>query len=182
MGINHSSSTLSERETNFIIQLQENWVIDKKGKDIKPAKLSKTISAFANSNGGELYVGISHKEDKTVYFWDGFCSEEDTNPIIALLDDILPSYEDYSVETLISNAYSPKSTVLRITIHKTQTIIYASDKKAYVRHGVQNLPCNTDEKLLRLKMDKGIASYEDEVTQCTFSPNCTSNSSIRLAS
>ena len=158
MGINHSSSTLSERETNFIIQLQENWVIDKKGKDIKPAKLSKTISAFANSNGGELYVGISHKEDKTVYFWDGFCSEEDTNPIIALLDDILPSYEDYSVETLISNAYSPKSTVLRITIHKTQTIIYASDKKAYVRHGVQNLPCNTDEKLLRLKMDKGIAS------------------------
>lgn len=34
MGINHSSSTLSERETNFIIQLQENWVIDKKGKDI----------------------------------------------------------------------------------------------------------------------------------------------------
>ena len=175
MGINHSSSTLSERETNFIIQLQENWVIDKKGKDIKPAKLSKTISAFANSNGGELYVGISHKEDKTVYFWDGFCSEEDTNPIIALLDDILPSYEDYSVETLISNAYSPKSTVLRITIHKTQTIIYASDKKAYVRHGVQNLPCNTDEKLLRLKMDKGIASYVDEVTQCTFDEIKSSN-------
>ena len=62
MGINHSSSTLSERETNFITQLQENWVIDKKGKDIKPANLSKTMSAFANSNGGELYVGISHKE------------------------------------------------------------------------------------------------------------------------
>ena len=71
--------------------------------------------------------------------------------------------------------YLPKSIVLHITIHITKTIIYVSDNKAYVRHGVQNLPCNTDEKLLRLKMDKGVASYEDEVAQCTFDEIKTSN-------
>lgn len=41
MGINHSSSTLSERETNFIIQLQENWVIDKKVKTLNQPNYQK---------------------------------------------------------------------------------------------------------------------------------------------
>ena len=166
MGIRYTNSKLSPDDVAAIIQLQESWIIDKKGKDIKPAKLSKTIAAFANSNGGEIYLGISHTEDKTQYYWDGFLSTEETNPYITLFDDLMPTYEDYAIEQLTCD--DGISLILHITIHKTQTIIYASDGKAYVRHGVQNLPCNTDDKLLRLKMDKGVSSYEDEFTQCVF--------------
>lgn len=157
---------LLPKEASAIIEMQESWFLDKKGKDIKPAKLSKTISAFANANGGDIYIGISHQKDKNIYYWDGFLVEEETNPYITLLEDIMPTYEDYIIESFICPIYS--SLILHIVIHKTQTIIYATDTKAYVRHGVQNLPCNTDDKLLRLKMDKGLASFEDEATQCVF--------------
>ena len=166
MGIRYSVNQIHESDASQILSLHENWILDMKGKDIKPSKLSKTISAFANSNGGEIYLGISHSEDKDHYYWDGFASEEDTNPFITIIDDIMPTYEDYAIEGV--NTEQTSSLVLHITIHKTQTIIYASDNKAYQRHGVQNLPCDTDEKLIRLRMDKGIASYEDEHTQCVF--------------
>lgn len=166
MGIKYSISKLSFSDVDAVINLQESWIMDKKSKDIKPARLSKTISAFANSNGGDIYLGVSHTEDKSKYYWDGFASEEDANPFISLLDEIMPTYDDYTIECFMCNDYS--TSVLHITVHKTQTIIYASDGKAYIRHGVQNLPCNTDEKLLKLRMDKGVASYEDEYTQCVF--------------
>lgn len=162
----YTKRELSPSEVINIVEQPEDWFLDKKAKDIKPAKLSKTISAFANTNGGDIYLGISHQEDKNLYSWDGFSVEEDTNPYITLLDDIMPTYEDFVIESF--TCPNCDSVVLHLIIHKTQTIIYASDGKAYVRHGVQNLPCNTDDKLLRLKMDKGLASFEDEVTQCVF--------------
>lgn len=163
MSISHEKKNVTQKEIDDILIIQEDWLIDKKGKDIKPAKLSKTVSAFANTNGGDIYLGISHKEDKTVYFWDGFDSEEQMNQHIDVVTNMFDSYEDYSMETYQSNVDG--TFVLHIVVHKTQKIIYASDGKAYIRHGVQNSPCDNDEKLIRLRLDKGLSSYEDEYTQ-----------------
>lgn len=162
----YTKKELSFSEFTTIVNKQEDWFSDKKSKNIKPSKLSRTISAFANANGGDIYIGISCQEDKNSYYWDGFSVEEDTNPYIALLDEMMPTCEDFIVECFTYPDYD--SVVLHFVIHKTQTIIYASDQKAYIRNGTQNLPCNTDDKLLRLRMDKGLASFEDEVTQCVF--------------
>lgn len=163
MSISHEKKNITQKEIDDILIIQEDWLIDKKGKDIKPAKLSKTVSAFANTNGGDIYLGISHMEDKTVYFWDGFDSEEQMNQHIDVVTNMFDSYEDYSMETYQSNVDG--TFVLHIVVHKTQKIIYASDGKAYIRHGVQNSPCDNDEKLIRLRLDKGLSSYEDEYTQ-----------------
>ena len=163
MSIKHSKRVISPKEVLDIVDIQESWLIDKKGKDIKPSKLSRTISAFANTNGGDVYLGISHREEKEDYYWDGFDSEEEINPFIEVITQQFESYEDYSIDTYQSEA--DKTYVLHIVIHKTHSIVYASDQKAYVRHGVQNLPCDNDEKLLRLRLDKGLSSFEDEYTQ-----------------
>ena len=163
MSILHSKIIITPEEINNILLIQEDWLIDKKGKDIKPSKLSKTVSAFANTNGGDIYLGISHTEDKTVYCWDGFDNEESMNQHIEVVTNMFDSYEDYSMETYQSSIDG--TVALHIVIHKTQKIIYASDGIAYVRHGVQNSPCNTDEKLMRLHLDKGLSSFEDEYTQ-----------------
>lgn len=64
MPIRYSKKVISSTDVKKIVALSENWIVDMKGKDIKPAKLSKTISAFANSNGGEIYLGISHFDNK----------------------------------------------------------------------------------------------------------------------
>lgn len=162
MSISHDKKIVTQEEINDLLLIQEDWLIDKKGKDIKPAKLSKTVSAFANTNGGDVYLGIAHTEDKTVYYWDGFVNEELMNQHIEIISNMFDSYEDYSLETyqsIVDNSF-----VLHIVVHKTQKIVYASDGKAYVRHGVQNSPCDTDEKIMRLHLDKGLSSFEDEYT------------------
>ena len=166
MSIKHNKRTITLSEIKGILQIQESWLVDKKGKDIRPAKLSKTISAFANTNGGDIYLGISHREKKDEYFWDGFENEEKMNQHMAVITGMFDSYEDYSLESYQNE--EDNSIVLHIIVHKTRKIIYASDSKAYVRHGVQNLPCDNDEMLLRLRLDKGLISFEDEFTQSVF--------------
>lgn len=167
MPINYTKSVITNEDVVDIISRTESWIMDMKGKDIKPAKLSKTVSAFANTNGGDIFVGISHyQEDKKKYYWDGYADEESFNQVTALLDDILPNYDYYSIE-----AYehpTEHTYVFHIIIHKTANIVNASDGKPYIRHGVQNLPCDTGQKMLRLQLDKGVASYEDEATQDIF--------------
>lgn len=166
MPIHYSKMIVSSADVSEIVALSESWSIDMKGKDIKPSKLSRTVSAFANSNGGEIYLGLSHLDDKNQYIWDGYKNEESFNQYIALFEEIMPSYEAYSIEAF--EHPTDHTYVFHIIVHKTTTIIKASDGKMYERHGVQNLPCDTPAKMLRLQLDKGIASYEDEMTQSVF--------------
>ena len=46
---------------------------------------------------------------------------------------------------------------------KSAGIVYATNEVAYVRHNAQKIPANTNEKMRRLELDKGIAHFEDEV-------------------
>lgn len=167
MSIKYDNKIVSENDINELIELQESWLVEIKGKELQPNKLTRTLSAFANTNGGDIYLGLSHKDtDKTTYYWDGFIDEESMNNFITVIENSFTSYENYSIETY--SHYENKTCILHITVHKTNSIVYASDKKAYVRHGVQNLPCDTDEKILRLRLDKGLASFEDDKTQLSF--------------
>ena len=177
MSRNYARKTLIQKDVDSLLALPESWLIDKKGKDIKPSKLSRTISAFANLNGGEVYLGIAHGENKNEYYWDGFDNEEKMNPFIAVIEEMFASFEDYSFE--IYQNENDDSLVLHIIVNKTQKIIYASDAKAYYRQGVQNLPCDTDEKLRRLSLDKGLSSFEDEYTQSNLDE--LKNSSVLLS-
>lgn len=163
MSSKHSIRIVQSQDIDEILAIQESWLIDKKAKEIKPSRLSKTISAFANTNGGDIYLGISHKENKTEYYWDGFENEEQMNGFFTMIENLFSSHEDYSLESYKSAI--DNTIVLHIIIGKTQKIIYASDNKAYIRQGVQNIPCDTDEKIMRLHLDKGLSSFEDEYTQ-----------------
>lgn len=166
MPVSYSKREITMEEISQILLLEESWLMDKKGPEIKPSKFSRTVSAFANTNGGEIYLGISHEEDKSRYYWDGFKDEEAFNEYATVLTEILPTYEAFAIDAYLHPV--ERTWIFHITVHKTNNIIYASDKKAYVRSGVQNLPCDTTDKLLRLKLDKGLASFEDEITQSIF--------------
>ncbi len=58
------TAQISLQEARRIIALSEGQYSDVKAIEISPASLTKTMSAFANSDGGELCVGID--EDKWV--------------------------------------------------------------------------------------------------------------------
>ena len=73
----------------------------------------------------------------------------------------MPQVEDfYDIDYLkhpTLNTY-----VLKVSIFKTQAIVYTTDKKVFIRKGAQSLPVDTPEKMRRLELDKGITSYENE--------------------
>jgi ATP-dependent DNA helicase RecG len=74
---------IDEREVSRILRLEEGPYLDLKDSLIAPAKLSKSVSAFANTYGGELFVGIGERTisgDKH-RVWSGFKDFEATNPI-----------------------------------------------------------------------------------------------------
>ena len=53
---------ISDEDVTNILAFNESYFADLKSKRISPAKLSRTISAFANAGGDELYVGIEEED------------------------------------------------------------------------------------------------------------------------
>jgi ATP-dependent DNA helicase RecG len=49
-----------------------------------------------------------------------------------------------------------------VEIHKTRDIKPATDGKVYLRRGASSLPVDGEEALARLRLNKGIASFENE--------------------
>ncbi|WP_143533587.1 RNA-binding domain-containing protein [Provencibacterium massiliense] len=56
--MNFKSVIISEKQIEKILNMAEDHFNDLKGKRISPSKLSECISSFANTSGGEIYLGI----------------------------------------------------------------------------------------------------------------------------
>lgn len=140
-----------------LIKKGESHFLDFKSKEIKPTKLTKALSAFANADGGELYVGIEERQGK--FYWSGFSTVEDANGHIQALEQIFPlgAYFKYGF-VYVDNR---KGFVLQIDIGKTPDIRKAADGIVYIRRGAQSLPQTTAEQLKKLEYSKGITSFED---------------------
>ncbi len=133
--------------------------MDLKAKEVRPAKLTKLLSAFSNADGGELYVGISENTRTKERLWEGFATQEDANSHIQTLEEFFPLGE-YSYIFLQSEGH--RGYVLQVTSPKTATVKKASDGIAYLRRGPQSLPQQTHEQMQRLERNKGITSFENE--------------------
>src|SRR4051794_6767069 len=92
---------IDDEQYNKILALQEGHFHDVKRKEILPSKLTQTISAFANADGGELYVGIAQgSAPLSLHTWDGFADAEDANAHIQVFEDLFPLGHDYSYDFL----------------------------------------------------------------------------------
>lgn len=152
---------ITDLQRDKILSSNESHFNDLKSKEITPSKLSQTLSAFANSVGGDLYIGIreSDIENNQIRSWNGFVDEEEANGHIQALEELFPLGDQYSYIFLSH----PKESglVLHISVKKNLAIVKASNKTVYKRRSAQNLPIKTEDALRRLELDKGIASFED---------------------
>ncbi len=153
------TSTIMYSQRVKLLDSQEDHFRDFKSKQIKPAKITKSISAFANADGGDLYIGIEEDKQKKIKLWRGFENEEEANGFIQIFEKLFPLGQEFSYEFL---KVSDAGLVLHINIHKTRDIKKTSDDKVYIRRGAQNLPVTKEEELRRLRMNKGLVSYESE--------------------
>ena len=161
-------SIISEAEKQKLLSLEEGHFSDLKAIEVSPARLSKAISAFANAEGGELFIGIDDKPRE----WRGFDSIEAANAHIQVFEENFPLGADFRYEFLENNAEN--GLVLKVEISKTRDLKTASDGKVYVRRGAQSLPVVDAERLASLKRDKGIISFETELVNCPEEEVCNS--------
>lgn len=149
---------ISAEEVGKIFTLSEGHFCDFKSKAIAPAKLTKSISGFANSDGGELFIGIEEPSSGGPKSWNGFDSVEATNGLVQTINDIMPLGQGTRM-TFFSAERKP-GLLLHIEVFKNRDIIKTSSDEVYVRRGAQNLPVTGNDALERLRLDKGIASFE----------------------
>jgi ATP-dependent DNA helicase RecG len=120
------------------------------------------VSAFANTAGGELLIGIDEKKTmfKNVRSWRGFKDIEAANDRIATIERMSPLGNHYRAVFLTCK--EEEGALLHLTIFKSKDILKASSGTVYVRRGAQKQSIKTDDALHRLQLDKGIVSFEDE--------------------
>jgi ATP-dependent DNA helicase RecG len=172
-------SEITDKQLQEVLSYNEGHFLDVKSKDIKPSKLTKTISAFANADGGELYIGISERVSLPFpHKWQGFAQPEDANGHLQAFESLFPLGEDY-LYTFLSH---PKQTgvVLQVIVRKTKAIVKASDGIPYLRRGAMGLPVDTPAKVALLERNKGITSFENEPVSQTLSNVCNSEAVIKF--
>lgn len=150
---------INEKEVDRLLHLEEGPYLDLKHRDIAPAKLSRSVSAFCNTAGGEIFIGIGENTRTKDRFWFPFPDIEAANSILQVIEQALPVGRHYAA-TFLENE-KQKGVVLHLVIFKAGGIIKSSDGTPYVRRGAQNLPVEGAEPLRRLELDKGVISFED---------------------
>ncbi|MBI3548723.1 MAG: putative DNA binding domain-containing protein [Elusimicrobia bacterium] len=146
---------IDEVQAQKVLATDEGHFLDFKQKEIKPAKLTESISAFANADGGEIFIGITDGR-----LWEGFTNVEAANGHVQCFEQFFPLGQYLDCEFLQCNRRS--GLVLHLSIKKTPDIKNASSGMAYQRRGAQNLPVTTPESIRRLELNKGFTSFEVE--------------------
>jgi ATP-dependent DNA helicase RecG len=153
-------SKIEQEQVSKILLAREGQFLEVKAIEVSPAKLTNTISAFANTDGGDLFVGIDEIGEEKKRVWRGFADPEAANGHIQALDALFPLGGEFNYEFLVCDNLS--GYILHIQVNKTKGIKNASSGVPYTRRSAQNIPANSPEMHKRLEYLKGISSFESE--------------------
>lgn len=167
---------ISAEERDKALQVHEGHFSDAKAIEIAPAKLTKTIAALSNADGGEVFIGVAEDKTAKTRHWRGFASPEAANGHIQIFEKLFPLGEGYAYAFL--KCLEDPSFVLKVDVQKSRTIKVASDGVVYVRRGAQNIPLTTPEELTRLERNKGLTSFETELLNAD--PKIITNSIVSI--
>jgi ATP-dependent DNA helicase RecG len=146
---------LNSAETQKLLAAEEDHFFDFKSKDIQPSKLQETFVAFANADGGDIYIGVEDKKCKTNRL-QPFAEKEEANAILAvLLEQTTPSVENVSIEFLAVVGGS----ILHISVPKSPKVHYTASGDCFVRLNAAKVKIKGD-RVTSLAYSKGSALYE----------------------
>ena len=163
--------TIDQDELSSLLSLNEDHFNDVKSKRINPGKLQETFVAFANSDGGDLYIGIEDKSE-TGERVVGFEEQENANSLIStLLEETNPAVENVLIEFL---KVEGKGLILHFGIPKSPKVHYTAAGDCYVRINAAKRKIKGD-RVTQLGYSKGAEPYErraldnvdiEDITEC----------------
>lgn len=151
---------VAEHEILAALNTEEGHFADLKAIEVAPAKLTRSLAAFANADGGELFIGIDERKSAGTRSWRGFNDPEDANGHIQAFETTFALDQHVEYVFLRDPTGTHPGLVLKASIQKTPDIRHASDGRIYVRRGAQNLPYDDPEAIRRLEYQKGVRSFE----------------------
>jgi ATP-dependent DNA helicase RecG len=147
---------IEDRELKSLLDLNEDHFNDLKGKRITPSKLQETFVAFANSDGGDLYVGIEDKKTVGERIF-GFIEQEEANAIIStLLEETQPAVENVAIEFFETEK---KGLILHFAIPKSPKVHYTASGDCFIRINAAKRKIK-GERITQLGYSKGAEAYE----------------------
>lgn len=120
-------SQITKDQAEKVIHIKEGHFADAKAIEIEPSRLTKTASAFANADGGEIFIGIAEVGENKTRFWRGFKDQEAANGHIQSFEILFPLGKDVDYEFLHCDAYP--GLVLKMTISKTPYIVKGHEQR-----------------------------------------------------
>lgn len=151
---------ITEQQKAAILAKKEGHFFDGKSIEVKPGKLSESVAAFANADGGELFIGLDEDRELSAFSWRGFANEEAANAHLSVFDILFPLGQDF-LYTFLSMP-DANGLILHVEVRKTREIKRATDGRPYVRRGAQSNRIVTEEALRQLEYTKGLSSFETE--------------------
>lgn len=150
---------INTNEINRLLQLHEDHFNDFKSKLIAPAKLQETFVAFANSDGGDIYIGIEDDSVKTERI-NGFNDQEEANALISvLLESTTPAVENVITEFLDTG---DKGLILHFNIPKSPKVHYTANGDCFIRINASKTKIK-GERITFLSYAKGAEPYEKRI-------------------
>lgn len=148
--------SVTNEEEQRLLNLDEDHFLDFKSKRIAPSSLQKHFVAFANTDGGEMYVGVEDRKT-TGDRISGFPTKEDANDALhVLLTQTKPSVEGVDIEFI---TFGARGFVLHVVVPKSAQVHYTAADDCYVRVNASTKKI-TGESITRLAYAKGTYNYE----------------------
>ncbi|EHC1913427.1 transcriptional regulator, partial [Escherichia coli] len=139
-----------------MLNTTEDHFNDFKSKQIAPNKLQETFVAFANADGGNIYIGIEDAASGRERI-SGFNEPEEANAIIStLLENTNPAVENVEVEYLRTPS---NGLILHVDIPKSPKVHYTASGDCFIRANAQKLKIK-GERITQLSYSKGAEPYE----------------------
>ncbi|WP_161796912.1 ATP-binding protein [Devosia soli] len=163
MDLLFGTTKISSSEVAGILAKAESHFFDFKDKRSIP-KVEKSASAFANADGGELYVGIGDAKEKD-RLSHLFKNEEDANGCVTQIFSLFNAGPEFV--TCHFYEMAGRGLAILFTIHKTPFVVRTSANRTFRRQNAQDRELTSAQELTRLELEKGVHSYEDAKVEAT---------------
>lgn len=155
---------IATNDVHLFSTLKENQYFDRKSARKDDKEIAKHISAFANSAGGKLVIGIEDDGEVTGFKRDGARDIENFERAVLTTCAPTPIVRKDRIHVVNSSGEDDLILVLDIEASTSHSIARSSDDEVFLRQNDRSVRLNR-EQVLALEYDKGQRVFEDELVE-----------------
>ena len=155
---------IATNDVHLFSTLKENQYFDRKSARKDDKEIAEHISAFANSAGGKLVIGIEDDGEVTGFKRDGARDIENFERAALTTCTPTPIVRKDRIHVVNSSGENDLILVLDIEASTRHSVARSSDDEVFLRQNDRSVRLNR-EQVLALEYDKGQRVFEDELVE-----------------